>query len=143
MFLGPVFGPLFCTFLTFLKKVDFGLCCTFLVISDFLSFRWHVRSRSCVELLLYVSCSFAPPACGMLSSIIARSAYYVGDGSKIGCLFVWFVWFVWCLSVCPCFFEKIYTEQRQGDHAFPARCFDRKNRKSVFSLFLDQFDQKF
>ena len=68
MFLGPVFGPLFCTFLTFLKKVDFGWCCPFLVISDFLSFRWHVRSRSCVELLLYVSWSFAPPACGLLSS---------------------------------------------------------------------------
>ena len=47
MFLGPVFGPFFATFLHFLKKVDLGWCCPFLVISDFLSFRLHVRVRRC------------------------------------------------------------------------------------------------
>ena len=38
---------------------------------------------------------------------------------------------------------QTFTDQRQGDHAFTAWCFDRKIRKSMFSLFLNQFDQKF
>ena len=73
---------------------------------------------------------------------------------------------VWCcLST---FFEKIYTEQRQGDHAFTAWCFDRNIQilcvfpvfgpvssaiytscglrgpeNGHISLFLNQFHQRF
>ena len=51
-------------------------------------------------------------------SIIARSALYFlcvrGPARTLV-----------CLSGLSPFFEKIYTEQRQGDHAFTAWCFDR------------------
>ena len=92
--------------------------------------------------------------------IIARSALYFlcvrGPARTLVCC---------CLSL---FFEKIYTEQRQGDHAFTAWCFDRNIQilrvspvfgpvssatyasylriegpeNGHFSLFLDQFHQR-
>ena len=54
--------------------------------------------------------------------LIARSALYFlcvrGPARTLVC----------CCCCCCClslFFEKIYTEQRQGDHAFTTWCFDR------------------
>ena len=66
--------------------------------------------------------------------IIARSALYFlcvrGPARTLVC----------CL-VSP-FFEKIYTEQRQGDHAFTAWCFDRNIQNGHFSLFWNRFETR-
>ena len=59
-----------------------------------------------------------------------REAHFTSSalGDQLGLLSV-----VWCLSL---FFEKIYTEQRQGDHAFTAWCFDRNIQiLRVFPVF--------
>ena len=92
---------------------------------------------------------------------LLREAHFTSSalGDQLGLL---------CVVCLSRFFEKIYTEQRQGDHAFTAWCFDRNIQilrvfpvfgpvssatyasylriegpeNGHFSLFLNQFHQR-
>ena len=64
------------------------------------------------------------------SNLYLREAHFTSSalGDQLGLLSG--------LSGLSLFFEKIYTEQRQGDHAFTAWCFDRNIQiLRVFPVF--------